>query len=100
MHYVVVDTKTRCKVFETRHGDGEFKSEAAAKASRTRMLKSTKDRRYSNPEQLVVMNNAEYRKQVPMKRVKNLLNPDGPWIEIPVDTPLYLDPSSETYHSM
>lgn len=35
---------------------------------------------------------------VPMKKVRNLMS--GKEIQIPVDTPLCCDPSSETYWSM
>jgi len=37
---------------------------------------------------------------VEMKKVKSYMNPDGPEIEIPVDTPVCCDPSTETYWSM
>lgn len=35
--------------------------------------------------------------KIKMKKVRNLLS--GIEVEIPVDTPYYMDPSSETYHS-
>jgi hypothetical protein len=37
---------------------------------------------------------------VEMKKVKSYMNPDGPEIEIPVDSPASCDPSTETYWSM
>jgi hypothetical protein len=38
------------------------------------------------------------KKKVKMKKVRNLMS--GKEIEIPADTPVYLDPSKETYWSM
>jgi hypothetical protein len=37
---------------------------------------------------------------VEYRKVKSLMNPNGPDIEIAVDTPLCCDPSTETYWSM
>ena len=34
------------------------------------------------------------------RTTENLMNPDGPDIQVPIDAPAHMDPSTETYWSM
>lgn len=94
MRYVIVDKDTKCKVRQSYKHTEYFASEGMAKAGLRRYAKA----RNVPEESLEVMDTDQYKKQVPMKRVK-VLNSDK-WIEIPADTPASCDPSTETYWSM
>jgi len=50
------------------------------------------------PEYDVTTNPADFAIPTPTKTVRNLMT--GAEVEIPANTPLHLDPSSETYWSM
>ena len=98
MTFCIVNTTTRRKVMpsiKTRKVD--YKSRAAALTAMNKFLNSFVDERDWVEAQIVIMTQEEYRAQVRMKRVKSLMS--GEWIEIPEDTPAYLDPSMETYWS-
>lgn len=92
MHYVVVNARTRCIVVHRNTGQEFYRTESAAKAARTRFVRG------GEQDPLAVMDVPAYRAQVPMKTVTNLMT--GLPVEIPVDTPISCDPSSETYWSM
>lgn len=90
--HVVVNARTRCSVVHRKTRQEFYRTESAAKAARTRFVRG------GEKDPLLVMEVAAYRAQVPMKTVTNLMT--GLPIEIPADTPLSCDPSSETYWSM
>ena len=85
--YVIVDSNGSKVTYRPTNRES-YRTEAAAKAAVTRM----------NTPGLRVMTGEAYRAQVPMKKVRNLMS--GLEMEIPADTPLHMDPSSETYWSM
>lgn len=92
--FVIVDKKTKCKVRQSIHHNEYFKTRSAANAGRTRYAKA----KNVQVDDYHVLTGDEYRAQVPMKRVQNLMSRE--WIEIPADTPASCDPSCETYWSM
>jgi len=103
MSWVIIDSKTRCKVTFASTGKSIWNTEAAAKSAVTRMMKKDMARYFktngaSGKINYEILPAADYAAQVPMKTVTNLMS--GKPIEIPADTPLCCDPSSETYWSM
>lgn len=90
MSYFVLNTASNKTVGATREARlYGYRTEAAAKAARTRFLKGAVDA----PELVVVRQN-----ELPTRTVRNLMS--GEEVEIPINTPLSSDPSSETYWSM
>jgi hypothetical protein len=105
MEYVIVDMTTRCKISHPRTRVCEYKTETAAKAGLTRIMKyyvdNSHDRTWAELRPagpFEIMSQSVYKLQVPMKTVVNLMS--GKKIDIPSDTPSYCDPSSESYWSM
>lgn len=88
MTYVLVNREQYYK----RHTS--YKTLAAAKAALTRLRKG----RPPLGDEWGVMTMDDYIRNRPTKKVRNLMS--GQEIEIPVDTPMCCDPSSETYWSM
>lgn len=93
MRYVIVNVDGT--LFRTRQGKESYANQAAAKAALTRMLNNQE---YSLEWGARVVSQADYLQNRPMKRVRNLMS--GKEIEIPADTPPYLDPSCESYWTM
>jgi len=88
MTYVLVNREQYYK------RDTSYKTLAAAKAALSRLRKG----RRPLGDEWVVMTRDDYICNRPTKKVRNLMT--GQEIEIPVDTPMCCDPSSETYWSM
>lgn len=94
MAYVVYDTKSTQTVNEKRWGRETFKTEAAAKAARTRMIKRLK----YDGTQLAVAEVAFYTKNIAGTVTRtNLMT--GKAYQESVNTPMCCSPSSETYWS-
>ena len=95
MTYVVYNIGTTQTVNEKRWGRETFKTEAAAKAARTRMIKKWKH----DPAQLAVAEVAHYTQNIAgtVTRV-NMMT--GKTYEESVNTPHCCSPASETYWSM
>lgn len=89
LHHLAVELRNALTEQAARNGvkgaDGE--------PLRFKIIRTTEDKRVKAAYTVVV---------VEMVRKQNLLakGPDEGWFWIDRDTPLYLDPSSETYHSM
>lgn len=96
MPYCIVDTVTRRKYRRSFKYAEDYATKGAAKAALTRYTKDPKVPAFLNPMQIMTLE--EYRAQVRMKKVTNLMS--GKEIEIPEDTPACCDPSTETYWSM
>jgi uncharacterized protein YkwD len=94
MAYVVYNVGTTQTENEKRWGRETFKTEAAAKAARTRMIKKSK----YDPAQLAVASVAEYAKIVKTETKINLMT--GKEFTQSVNTPRACDPSSELYWSI
>lgn len=102
--FVIVDTATRCKIYHPHTRVEYYKTERAAKSTVTRIkgimtekLLSGESHAAAVPD-LVVMNEEDYRKQVPMVERTNLMS--GVKYMERADTPMCCSPSSETYWSM
>lgn len=103
MSWVIINSKTRCKATYYTTGKSVWATEAAAKAAVTRMIKKDMDQYIktqgkSGKVDYAILPSKDYAAQVPMKTVTNLMS--GKQIEIPADTPMCCDPSTETYWSM
>ena len=95
MAYVVYDVKTTAIVTEKNFGRGSFKTEAAAKAARTRMIKRQKFAATA----LAIADSMDYINNIKqMVERTNLMT--GKKYKEDVNTPLCCSPSSETYWSM
>ena len=94
MQYVVYEVKTGRRVSDLRRRGltKSYKTESAAEACRTRLVKK---RGYHYCELAVCL-----LEKLPQstRKVRNLMS--GQEVEIDVNTPLCCDPSSETYWSM
>jgi hypothetical protein len=86
MSYVVINT-AKFEVISSHN------SERGAKISCSRKYKGNSDVVVMSTDDAVV-----YMQGVPMKTVRNMMT--GLEMQIPVNTPLCCDPSSETYWSM
>lgn len=101
--FVVYNTETTRIETEKRYGKETYKSEAAAKAARTRMLK--KPRKVNGelcvfkPEDLAVAEVGYYSKNIE-KMVKRVNMMSGKEYYESVNTPNYCSPASEAYWSM
>ena len=95
MAYVVYNIETTQTVNEKRFGRETYKTEAAAKAARTRMIKRIK----FDPTQLAIAEVAFYTKHV-AKTVTRTNLMTGKTYQESVNTPMCCSPSSETYWSM
>lgn len=95
MAYVVYNVGTTQTVNEKRFGRETYKTEAAAKAARTRMIKRIK----FDPNQLAVAEVAFYTQNIATTVTRtNLMT--GKTYQESVNTPMCCSPSSETYWSM
>ena len=95
MAYVVYNIQSTQTVNEKRWGRETFKTEAAAKAARTRMIKRQK----YDGAQLAVAEVAFYTKNIAGTVTRtNLMT--GKDYQESVNTPMCCSPSSETYWSM
>ena len=95
MAYVVYNVGTTQTVNEKRFGRESYKTEAAAKAARTRMIKRIK----FDPTQLAVAEVAFYTQYIAGTVTRtNLMT--GKKYQESVNTPMCCSPSSETYWSM
>jgi phosphoribosylformylglycinamidine (FGAM) synthase-like enzyme len=95
MAYVVYNIQSTQTVNEKRWGRETFKTEAAAKAARTRMIKRQK----YDGAQLAVAEVAFYTKNIAGTGTRtNLMT--GKTYQESVNTPMCCSPSSETYWSM
>ena len=95
MAYVVYNIETTQTVNEKRFGRETYKTEAAAKAARTRMIKRIK----FDPNQLAVAEVAFYTQNIATTVTRtNLMT--GKTYQESVNTPMCCSPSSETYWSM
>ena len=95
MAYVVYNIETTQTVNEKRWGCETFKTEAAAKAARTRMIKRIK----YDPNQLAIAEVAFYTQNI-AKTVTRTNLMTGNTYQESVNTPMCCSPSSETYWSM
>lgn len=95
MAYVVYDINSTQTVNEKRWGRETYKTEAAAKAARTRMIKRLK----YDANSLAISDVAFYTKHV-AKTVTKINIMTGLPYEESVNTPLCCSPASETYWSM
>lgn len=93
MSYVVVNVDSKVRVRHPRTGRETYRTKAAADAALTRYCTQAGYTR----NMLAVMSYAEYRAQVPMITVINLMS--GKPVEIAADTPWSCNPSSEAYWS-
>jgi len=95
MAYVVYNVGTTQTVNEKRFGRETYKTEAAAKAARTRMIKRIK----FDPNQLAIAEVAFYTQNIAATVTRtNLMT--GKTYQESVNTPMCCSPSSETYWSM
>ena len=95
MAYVVYNIETTQTVNEKRFGRETYKTEAAAKAARTRMIKRIK----FDPNQLAVAEVAFYTQNIAAIVTRtNLMT--GKTYQESVNTPMCCSPASETYWSM
>ena len=95
MAYVVYNIQSTQTVNEKRWGRETFKTEAAAKAARTRMIKRLK----YDADTLAVAEVAFYTKNIAGTVTRtNLMT--GKTYQESVNTPMCCSPSSETYWSM
>lgn len=120
MSYVVYHTVTglyHSCMYKPGFGYTPFKTEAAAKAGMTRWYNKmdakksalgpgTFERRLDERDRAGWFERDQYKicaeKDMPKytRKTRNLLNPQAGEFDIDVNTPYYLDPGSETYHSM
>jgi len=94
MSYVVYNVGTTQTVNEKRWGRETYKTEAAAKAARTRMIKRIK----YDPTQLAIAEVAFYTKNI-AKTVTRINIMTGNTYQESINTPMCCSPSSETYWS-
>lgn len=94
--FVIVDSATHCKFTNPRTYVDSYKTERAAKSAITRISKMLTEWNRVVPH-FVVMEFDEYRKQVPMITVKNLMT--GLPVTIRADTPWSCRPDSESFWS-
>jgi hypothetical protein len=95
MSYVVYNVGTTQTVNEKRWGRETYKTEAAAKAARTRMIKRIK----YDPAQLAVAEVAFYTQNIAATVTRtNLMT--GTTYQESVNTPLCCSPASEQFWSM
>lgn len=74
-----------------------FKTERAAKAALTRAIKKNPELKREDFE---IAEKKHFHEKIEKTRTtRNLLNPEAGPFRIPVNTPNYMDPGSETYHS-
>ena len=95
MAYVVYDVKSTALVTERAFGRGSYKSLAAAKAARTRMIRKEK----FDPQSLAVAESMEYINNIKQQVEKTNLMTGKKYME-DVNTPHCCSPASETYWSM
>lgn len=95
MAYVVYDVKSTALVTERAFGRGSYKSLAAAKAARTRMIRKEK----FAPQSLAVAESMDYINNIKQLIEKTNLMTGKKYME-DVNTPHYCSPASETYWSM
>ena len=96
---IIPQTKTRyANMFKNVGG----KTERAAKSALTRMLKTAiAAGNPLNADDYAIAEIGDFRENIEKTRtVRNMLNPNGPDIEIGVNTPAHMDPSRESYHCM
>ena len=92
MSYVIYHNETT-KLLDRNKS---YSTERSAKSARTRAFREGK---IASPEEWSISDRNEFYNSIEKKRiVKNLMS--GQDVEIGVNTPLHLDPSSETYWSM
>lgn len=98
--FVVYNTETTRIETEKRWGKESYKTEAAAKAARTRMLRKLKmGKPIWKPEDLAVADVVVYRTLIE-KMVKRVNMMSGKEYYESVNTPNYCSPASESYWSM
>lgn len=98
--FVVYNTETTRIETEKRWGKESYKTEAAAKAARTRMLRKLKmGKPIWKPEDLAVAEVGYYSKNIE-KMVKRVNMMSGKEYYESVNTPNYCSPASEAYWSM
>lgn len=98
--FVVYNTETTRIETEKRWGKESYKTEAAAKAARTRMLRKLKmGKPIWKPEDLAVAEANHYSKNIE-KMVKRVNMMSGKEYYESVNTPNYCSPASEAYWSM
>ena len=97
--YVMYDPSTNLLFTHPRTGKVRYNTYRGAKAARTRLF-TTDWEDTTLPRLLWIVTEKEYNERHgnKTKTVKNLMT--GKNIEIPLNTPLCCDPSSETYWSM
>lgn len=75
-----------------------FATERAAKAALTRAIKKNPELKREDFE---IAEKNHFHKHIEKSRTsKNMLNPDAKPQRIPVNTPGYMDPACESYHTM
>lgn len=91
--YVIYNTNTTC--FPPRM-NAEYETERAAKAAITRNVNKGV---LKNKEDWTVAEKVDFHKNIEQTRtVRNLMSNEE--VTIPMNTPVHLDPSKETYWSM
>lgn len=95
MAYVVYSTKTTAILTEKNWGRGSFKTEAAAKAARTRLIRRQK----FAASEIAVAESMDYINNIAKMVEKTNLMSGKKYMES-VNTPACCSPASETYWSM
>ena len=108
MSYVIYEVESTRFLRILRNGywqDASYKTEGAAKAALKRHLSKQAQNEgkvgATMPVEFAISERGVFHATIEKTRkVRNLLNPQGGEIEIPMNTPRECDPSSELYHSM
>jgi hypothetical protein len=101
MGFVVVNMNTRCAVRHPRTGRDSYRTEASARAAKTRLIRLDMDAYLNHTKyprtDYEVMTVESYRAQVPMREVVNLMT--GTVCLERADTPWHCSVASESYWS-
>lgn len=108
MSYVIYEVESTRFLRILRNGywqDADYKTQGAAKAGLNRHLaklaKNEGKLGATVPVEYAISERSVFHKTIEKTRqTRNILNPKGGVIEIPVNTPDCCDPGTETYHSM
>lgn len=108
MSYVIYEKESTLFVRILRNGywqDASYKTEGAAKAAFNRMKRdgcSYNGKPFKPTDAThAIAERGLFHATIEKKRMtRNILNPDAGEFEIPVNTPAYMDPGCESYHSM
>jgi hypothetical protein len=101
MHYVIVDSSTRCSVRHPRTGKQRYATLAAARAAMTRLVNIDREayvslKKYPRTD-YEIMDEVAYAAQVPMREVTNLMT--GKKVMERADLPWGCSVASDSYWS-